>query len=87
MPHERLKNSFGKISLIYDEVRPNYPGKLIHDVIEISDIPNGGKVLEIGTGTGKATISFAEKGYAITALDISKEQMDIARKKLSKFSK
>lgn len=87
MVNEKLKTSFGKLSETYDEVRPDYPEELINDVIEISGIPPDGKILEIGTGTGKATKQFAEKGYEMTALDISEEQLAIARKNLSQFSK
>ena len=43
-----------------------------------------GKVLEIGTGTGKATRPFAERGYHITAIDISEDQIDLARRNLSR---
>ena len=87
MIDEKLRTlSFGKVSETYDEVRPDYPEELVNDVIEISSVPSGGKILEIGTGTGKTTRTFAERGYEITALDISEEQMVIARKNLSQFS-
>jgi ubiquinone/menaquinone biosynthesis C-methylase UbiE len=81
MLDEKLRTSFGKsfgkLSRTYDEVRPDYPEELVRDVIEISGVPSDGKILEIGIGTGKATRSFAEKDYEITALDISEEQMAI----------
>ncbi len=86
MGKEKLKTSFGKLSGTYDEVRPDYPKELVNDVIVISGVLSGGRILEIGTGTGKATRPFAERGYEITALDISEEQMAIAQRNLSQFS-
>ncbi len=86
MANEKLRTSFGKISDLYDDARPDYPPELIRDVIEISGIPRNGKILEIGTGTGKATLSFAERDYCITALDISEQQIAIARNNLANFS-
>jgi ubiquinone/menaquinone biosynthesis C-methylase UbiE len=86
MGKEKLKTSFGKLSGTYDEVRPDYPEELVNDVIQISSVPSSGRILEIGTGTGKATRPFAERGYEITALDISGEQMAIARRNLLQFS-
>ncbi len=86
MGKEKLKISFGKLSGTYDEVRPDYPQELVSDVLKIPRVPSGGRILEIGTGTGKATKPFAERGYEITALDISEEQMGIARNNLSQFS-
>ncbi len=85
MVDRRLKNSFRKISLVYDEVRPDYPSELIEMIIAFSHLPSNGRVLEIGTGTGKATKKFAEKGYQITALDISEELLSIAKTNLSLY--
>ncbi|MFT4305069.1 MAG: class I SAM-dependent methyltransferase [Candidatus Woesearchaeota archaeon] len=86
MVNEKLKTSFGKLSKIYDKVRPDYPEKLIDDIIKISNISNDANILEIGTGTGKATLPFTKKGYKITTIDISKEQINIAKSNLSKYS-
>jgi len=78
--------SFGQISRLYDEVRPDYPEELINDVISISGIRPHDKILEIGIGTGKATRPFAERGFEITGIDISGEQISIAKRNLSGFS-
>jgi len=62
-----LRTIFDQAALDYDEVRPGYPEELIEDVISISDIPKDGRILEIGCGTGQATISFARRGYSINS--------------------
>lgn len=60
-----FRTIFDQAALDYDEVRPGYPEELIEDVISISAIPKDGRILEIGCGTGQATIPFAKCGYSI----------------------
>ncbi|MFH1780107.1 MAG: class I SAM-dependent methyltransferase [Candidatus Micrarchaeota archaeon] len=81
-----MKKSFGKISELYDEVRLDYPEELILDVIAMSNLSPKAKILEVGIGTGKATKAFAEKGYNLTALDVDKAQILVAKKNLLEFS-
>ncbi len=73
-----LRTIFDGVAHDYDEVRPGYPEELIEDIISISDIPQGGRILEIGCGTGQATIPFAKRGYSMLCLDIGKELVAIA---------
>ena len=76
-----LRAIFDQAALDYDAVRPGYPEELIEDVISISSIPEGGRLLEIGCGTGQATLPFAKRGYSILCLDIGKELAAIAAQK------
>ncbi|HIE14077.1 TPA: class I SAM-dependent methyltransferase [Candidatus Bathyarchaeota archaeon] len=78
---------FDQIAHIYDEVRPGYPEEMIKDIISISGIPDGGRILEIGCGTGQATIPFAKRGYYMICLDISKEMAFLTAKKCRKYPK
>jgi SAM-dependent methyltransferase len=50
----------------YDEVRPSYPDAAIEDVLAQS---GARRALEIGAGTGQATIPFAQRGLDIVALE------------------
>lgn len=81
------RDSFDEVPREYDEVRPSYPDKLIKDIVYISKIPKGGKILEVGCGTGQATIRFAEQGYSMTCLDIGKNLIKIAREKCKNYPK
>ncbi len=61
---------FGEIAEDYDRVRPGYPDGLIDDVLDYSGLAGSGRsALEVGAGTGKATVSFAERGVPIVALE------------------
>lgn len=80
-----LGKTFGTVSSLYDKARIGYPPELISDIIKFSRIKKEGRILEIGCGSGQATISFAEKGYFITGLDISEDLLTIAKEKCATF--
>jgi Dimethyladenosine transferase (rRNA methylation) len=65
------------ISAIYDEIRPSYPERLIEDVIYKTNIKPGDRLLEIGPGTGKATVQFAEKGFLIHGVELGRDMAEI----------
>ena len=54
MPDSR-RNTFDSVACRYDEIRPGYPDELIDDIECLSGIPDDGRILEIGCGTGHAT--------------------------------
>ncbi len=62
---EDRRLSFDARAERYDASRPSYPEALAADVISVA----GRRVLEIGAGTGKATVVFARKGASIVALE------------------
>ena len=80
-----LRTIFDQTPQDYDAVRPGYPEELIEDLLALSAIPEGGRVLEIGCGTGQATLPFARRGYAIHCLDIGKELAAIAARKCQQY--
>ena len=59
----KLRGVFDEAALLYHEVRPGYPEELFDDVVALSGIPSGGRILEIGCGTGQATVPLARRGY------------------------
>lgn len=77
-----IRTTFNSSAQWYDQIRPGYPGALIDDVISLSGISEGGEILEIGCGTGKATEMFAARGYAMLCLDIGIDLAEIAAQKL-----
>ena len=79
--------SFDTVAELYDTYRPSYPAPLVEQILSTTGIPNGGRILEIGSGTGKATMLFAQRGYSILCIEPGKHLAEIARKKLATFSK
>jgi len=59
---------FGEVADEYDRIRPGYPPELVDDVLAYARL-DGAPAIEAGAGTGKATVAFAERGVAITAIE------------------
>ncbi len=49
---------YNTIAETYDAIRPGYPVPLIADIVEAGNLSEASKLMEIGAGTGKATIAF-----------------------------
>jgi 2-polyprenyl-3-methyl-5-hydroxy-6-metoxy-1,4-benzoquinol methylase len=75
------------IAVTYDEIRPSYPEKLIEDIITKTGIKFSDRLLEIGAGTGKATIQFAKKGFAVHAIELGEDMAEILKKKCADYEK
>ena len=70
--------SFGEVAELYDRRRPSYPSALVQDLISIADLGAGERLLEVGAGTGKATVLFAEHGLPVLAIEPSAEMAAVA---------
>ena len=72
---------FGQIAALYDRIRPGYPDALIDAVMDYGRLDPLATVLDVGAGSGQATVQFAERGLSVIALDPSVEMVQIARAK------
>jgi SAM-dependent methyltransferase len=81
----RLRATFDDVAQLYDQARPGYPEALYDDVIALSGIPPGGRILEIGCGTGQATLPLARRGYGILAVEMGAHLAAVARAKLAPY--
>lgn len=75
--------SYTSFAMVYDEFMDQTPYdqwyQNILQVFKKYGVPEQGKVLELGCGTGKMTRRLALSGYDITAVDYSLEMLEIAR--------
>ena len=85
MSNASLKTAFNTAAKLYEEVRPGYPEELIRDVVNLAGLNDYCRILEVGCGTGKVTLSFAERGYELVCLDIGADLIAVAKEKLSAF--
>lgn len=46
-------------------------------------LPSEGSILEIGSATGKYTVELARRGYTVTAVDLSRQQLERCRIQLA----
>lgn len=82
---ERLRETFTQDAELYDRARPGYPLALFDDLAELTGIGPGCRVLEIGCGTGKATVPLAERGCRIVAVELGEQMAALARRTLAGF--
>jgi SAM-dependent methyltransferase len=68
------------VAELYDRARPAYPAAVFDDLAGLAGLEPGSRVLEIGPGTGKATVELARRGYSITGVELSTELAEIARR-------
>lgn len=87
-PGENLRYpgaTFDEVAELYDQVRPGYPEELFDDVVALSGIPSEGRMLEVGTGTGRATVAFARRGYRILGIELGANLATVARHNLADY--
>ena len=82
----RLRTTFDEVAELYDRVRPAYPPELLDDLVVLAETPGGSRVLEIGCGTGQATVHLAERGFRIVCVELSEQLAALARRRLAGFS-
>jgi SAM-dependent methyltransferase len=80
----RLRRTFNEDAERYDRARPRYPKQMFDDLAAAAVTP-GARVLEIGCGTGQATVALAERGYRILAVELGAEMAMVARRNLARF--
>ena len=74
--------SFGAVARDYDRARPSYPEALADDVV--AALP-GPEILEVGAGTGKASLLFAVRPVALTCLEPDAGMAEVLRENTAPF--
>ncbi|MFI7413048.1 class I SAM-dependent methyltransferase [Streptomyces sp. NPDC049627] len=79
----RLSRTFDEDAELYDRSRPGYPPQLYDDLAELAGAGPGSRVLEVGCGTGQATVPLAGRGCRITAVEAGPQMAAVARRNLA----
>lgn len=69
---ERLMSQHGQVEYITTQ-------KYIYDFLRGIEQP---KILEVGAGTGRYSVALAQEGYAVTAVELVKHNIDVLKSKL-----
>jgi SAM-dependent methyltransferase len=80
-----LRETFEEAPELYDRVRPGYPEALFDDLAQLTDRRRGSRVLELGCGTGQATVALARRGYEVVAVELGPRLADLAQRKLAPY--
>ena len=79
--NEHFPSMYGeRIAYIYDELHQDLPG-LDLMVDTLAELANGGRVLELGIGTGRVALPLAERGVDIQGIDSSEAMVAKLRAK------
>ena len=82
---ERRRATFDEAAELYDRARPRYPPALFDDLADLTGIGPGSRILEIGPGTGQATLPLAERGCRVVAVELGADLAAVARRNLARF--
>ncbi|MDQ7092104.1 methyltransferase domain-containing protein [Desulfosporosinus sp. PR] len=80
-----LRLKFNEDEFNYDKWRPNYVPELYDEIIRYSDIDETKKVIEIGIGTGQATLPILKTQCQLTAIEIGEKLAEYSRRKFASF--
>jgi len=83
---ETRRDSFLGDSADYFAARPGYPSALLSEAIALGGVAAGARLLEVGCGTGEATVWFVEQGFRVVATDRSHEMLRLAANRLDRFA-
>ncbi len=82
---EQQRLAFGRVAELYDRARPSYPPAVVDQVIALAGLRPPARILEVGAGTGKATVLFADHGFGVLAIEPSHEMARIARANCARY--
>ena len=82
---DELRAIFDEDAELYHRARPRYPGALFDDLFALAGIGPGSRVLEIGCGTGQATVALAERGCSVVAVELGANLAAVATRNLGAF--
>ena len=77
---------FGEVADDYDRVRSAYPAVLFDDVLDYGRPDIAGRpALDVGAGTGRATVAFAEKGLPVVAVEPDDAMAQVLARRAARF--
>lgn len=76
-----------QVARLYDRARPGYPAALFDDIVSYAKLNDQSRILEVGCGSGQATLPLARRGYAVDCLEPGAQMASIARANLARFPK
>jgi protein-L-isoaspartate O-methyltransferase len=76
---EQRKSWYSPASEAYNSARPKYPSELVDKAVNAAQLTQSSRILEIGSGLGTATASFAELGCHIVCIEPNPDFCELAK--------
>ena len=70
-------SSFGSVADDYLRARSEYPREMFDRIFDSGQLRAGSLILDIGCGSGQASLEFARRGSTVVALDPAKSALDL----------
>jgi SAM-dependent methyltransferase len=67
----------------YDRFRPGYPEDVFDTIADRLSLPERPLVVDLGAGTGRASLAMAERGWRVTAVEPGRPMLDLLRARAS----
>jgi SAM-dependent methyltransferase len=83
--HRERRTTFDEVAELYDRARPTYPDDLFDDLAELAGLGPRSRIVEVGCGTGKATLPLAGRGMRITCVELGASLAAVAQRRLALF--
>ncbi len=80
-----LRLTFNEDPSNYEKFRPTYTDEMYKDVIGFSSLYGSKRALEIGIGTGQATLPFLKTGCKVTAIELGDKLAQFSREKFAEY--
>lgn len=77
---------FNEDTYTYDKYRPTYPKELFEVIFSYAKVNADSRLLEIGIGTGQATVPFLETGCILTAVELGDQLSVFTANKFKKYN-
>jgi SAM-dependent methyltransferase len=86
-PEERQRRaaSFNEDPEKYDRARPTYPAALFDRLWVLAGLRESPEIVEVGCGTGQASIALAERGVHLTCVEAGDNMAALAKQNLARF--
>lgn len=78
-----MRTTFDEAPELYDRTRPICPAQVFDDLVALARLREGASLVEIGCGTGQATLPLAERGFEIVCVELGERLAAYARGKLA----
>ena len=87
MPQRERRALYDQAAARYDRARPAYPEAVFDDIQAFAQLSASGRILEVGCGSGQATMSLARRGWQLDCIELSQRLAELARSKLARYPK
>lgn len=81
MAERQLRATFDEDAELYDRCRPGYPEAIFDDLGELAGLGPGTRVVEIGPGTGQATLPLVARGAEVVAVELGANLAAVLRQR------